>query len=223
MRRYLTRISPNHAEGNGTTAGTGLRNWWVNVGRHLDERSSLVFWLSGLCKSKQYPLSGSATVASDTTNTLALAPYNGAFTFLEAPGTDFERDVMYEFNGAQLEIVSEGGARVAIYNQPNGKDTGDSAYRYRDHKSYGFNPDLTTELRVGAYHDGFDTSVTPNVPINFYNPDSFQIVAPGLDGASVAARITDFVDVTTNIQAVDEGQLDNITNFTQGRLDIEVE
>ena len=51
--RYLNRIAPTHAE-----RGAGLASWWNQVGCKLEGDSSLVFWLSGLCTSKQYPLSG---------------------------------------------------------------------------------------------------------------------------------------------------------------------
>ena len=49
---YLDQLAPSHSEGTAFDGG-GLEKWWANVGRHLDARSSLVFWLSGLCTSKQ--------------------------------------------------------------------------------------------------------------------------------------------------------------------------
>ena len=72
FRRYLNRIAPQHAEGTGTDGG-GLNQWWTNVGSNLDQRSGLVFWLSGLCTSKQYPLSGKATLVGTP-----LAPYSAS-------------------------------------------------------------------------------------------------------------------------------------------------
>ena len=227
MRRYLNRIAPNNAEGNGSP-GTRLGRWWENVGRHLDEKSSLVFWLSGLCKSKQYPLSGSAAIANGTAGG-TLVPYN-ADRFIGDPadqGLGIERDVQFEFSAARLVDLQGRPTGVKGYAQPSGKDTGEDGlvYRYLDNKSYQSRG--ATPVPV-AYYDGIDTAATPSVP-NFYNPDTFQIVASGLDGliwqpvnsaTGVARAPTEF---TTNIQAVDEGQLDNITNFTRGRLDIEAD
>ena len=34
--------------------------WWNKVGRHLDQTSSMMFWLTGLTKSQQFPLTGGA-------------------------------------------------------------------------------------------------------------------------------------------------------------------
>ena len=59
FRRYLNRVAPNNDE----SGSGGLDKWWDQVGCKLDAESSLVFWLSGLCTSKQYPLSGNATIA----------------------------------------------------------------------------------------------------------------------------------------------------------------
>lgn len=217
MRRFLNRISPNHAEGSGSAGigpGNGLGNWWLNVGRHLDEKSSLVFWLSGLCKSKQYPLSGSAVIAGDPT--LTLAPYGLAQTFSGVETTAaaaVQRESRFEFQATQMSFptspisnASGSNTIVANYNQPAGKDNGDSAYRYLDSKSYGF----------GAYFNGLNSSGTPN----FLNAGTFQIIAPGLDGNIVDPNV---VTPSSNIQTVDAGQLDNITNFTEGRLEKIVE
>lgn len=193
MRRYLNRIAPNNSEGNGSAASL-LGIWYDNVGVNLDSRSSLVFWLSGLCKNKQYPLTGGT---------------GGALPAYDNKSVD--RDILFEFSDSQLEVSGV----VAIYNQAAGKDEGDSAYRYRDSKSY--TATVSGTVVALAYHDGFDAAAPPN-PINFQNPDSFQIVAPGLDGEATTSATPTF-----NIEAVDAGQLDNITNFTGGRLDKIVE
>ncbi len=51
FKAYLRKIAPDHAETN-TTIG----NWWNEVGKTLDNDSILVFWLSGVNQSAQYPL-----------------------------------------------------------------------------------------------------------------------------------------------------------------------
>ena len=73
FRRYLNRIAPNHAEG-GPESGGGLDNWWDQVGANLNAESSLVFWLSGLCTSKQYPLSGNAMIVRNGSCLLYTSP-----------------------------------------------------------------------------------------------------------------------------------------------------
>ena len=215
MRRYLIRIAPGNAEGNGSDGG-GLQNWWENIGCKLEQDSSLVFWLSGLCTSKQYPLSGSALFT-----TTPLAPYNANKSFMDADLVDgsgmpisIDRNVFFEFKSDQLvNATSSAGAALPLgikaYNQPSGK--GDSlAYQYRDFKSYGGGTSI-------AYHL-VDNSSGSTV-INYFNPTSFQIVGPGMDG-----KITDVMPPTapntdlTDETAVDPGQDDNITNFSGGRL-----
>lgn len=202
MRRYLNRIAPNHSEGNGIDGG-GLNRWWVAVGQNMDARSSLVFWLSGLCKNKQFPLSGGVATA--------LAPYDANVLIDGTPvGVPIERDVRFDFRQERLAAIAA-IAEVKGYNQAAGRDNGDSFYRYRDNKSYA-RPDGSGGVVAQAYHSGFNGMV----PINFQNANTFQIIAPGMDGDfSIAPGVTQ----TFNIQAVDSGQLDNLTNFTDGPLE----
>jgi len=110
---YLDQIAPNHAEGTGVDGG-GLEKWWTNVGSHLNARSSLVFWLSGLCTSKQFPLSGKATLR------VPLAPYNTDKFFNDSEFTDdtgtpinlvVDRDVFFEFRQDLLTSCPNGGLR----------------------------------------------------------------------------------------------------------------
>ena len=217
FRRYLNRIAPNHAEG-GPGSGGGLDNWWREVGAKLDAESSLVFWLSGLCTSKQYPLSGNAMIVR---NGPVLAPYNANKDVNDAdlPFT-IDRDVFFEFTSGQIVIndPTAGVNGIKSYHQPEGK--GDSlAYRYRDSKSY--TPSDPTVAAL-AYH-----VEEPGGTIVFFNPGTFQIICPGMDGK--VTRQTDTAVVVTNTFAlaspsteadVDPEQDDNITNFANGRLDL---
>lgn len=60
MLPYLNKLSPNHRENTnfpGTTTNR-LQTWWNAIGQHLDNRSSLVFWLTGLSPNKQFPITG---------------------------------------------------------------------------------------------------------------------------------------------------------------------
>ena len=57
---FLNKISPNHRESQAGFLGTRSRLgvWWNGIGRHLDDRGSLIFWLNGLSTNKQFPITG---------------------------------------------------------------------------------------------------------------------------------------------------------------------
>ena len=198
MRRYLNRISPNHNEGDGSAASR-LGIWWTNVGQYLDERSSLVFWLSGLAKNKQYPLSG---YAANTAS--ALKPYkiDELFDGTALPVT-VERDEFFEFDPGRLQELS--GTSAAGYQQPAGAQDGDLFYRYRDSKSYG------VASAEQAYFTGYDAGGNPN----FVNPESFQIASPGMDG--LPGGPLDLTDETPTAALPQRD--DNIANFADGRIE----
>ena len=213
FRRYLNRIAPNHAEGVGIS-NDGLQLWWNEVGSKLDAESSLVFWLSGLCTSKQYPLSGSATIRAMQQNdpTLTLAPYNANKDAADndlPSGVNIDRNVFFDFDIGR--IVPNGSASTAgikSYIQPHGKEIEGSllAYQYRDFRSYG---------ATNAYHiDDPDSTATPPEAI-FFNADSFQIICPGMDGVVAIGNVRNVTSETN----VNSSQDDNITNFSDGRLE----
>ncbi|MEL7497572.1 MAG: type II secretion system protein [Planctomycetota bacterium] len=197
MLRFLNRLSRNHAEGNGA-AGTRLAIWWAEVGSNLDERSSLVFWLSGVFKNKQFPLTGAS--ANDTAAEMP-APYNvnqfiGGGDF--PTGLDLERDEYYGFK-IQQRFPTSSTLNIAGYNQAYGpSDSGDLSYRYLDHRSY----------PVGAYAA---TATT------YINPKSFQLVSPGMDGQIVGTG--DPTPLVFSNPAIGFQHDDNIVNFAQGRFD----
>ncbi len=76
---YINRIAPNHNETaiNSVTGNTFIFDWWDNVGRQIDYSTGqdLVFWLAGLSKNKQRPLT-----------------------------SDSEKDVFYDFKNGQLYL-----------------------------------------------------------------------------------------------------------------------
>ncbi len=198
MRRYLNRVSPNHSEGNGT-AGTRLYIWWDEVGQYLDDRSSLVFWLSGLAKNKQFPLSGFSTNPG-----MALKPYNvGKYANNTDLPVEVERDEFFEFEIGRVQEETIGGAlRLAGYVQPAGDSDGDLYYRYRDSKSY---EDEMSGAPL-AYFLGAN---------GFLNPESFQIACPGMDG--LPGGPLDLTDQTPT-PALPQRD-DNIANFADGRIE----
>ena len=206
--RYLNRIAPTHAE-----RGAGLASWWNQVGCKLEGDSSLVFWLSGLCTSKQYPLSGNAAIANSST---PLAPYNANNDFMDNPlNVTIDRDVFFEFTSGRLVDSPAGIAGIKSYHQPEGK--GDSlAYRYRDSKSY--TPSDPTVAALAYHVEEADGTIV------FFNPGTFQIICPGMDGqitrqTDQSMVVTDTVALSMPSANADPEQDDNITNFANGRLD----
>ena len=164
-----------------------------------------MFWLSGLCTSKQYPLSGNA---SNENSDVVLAPYNVNKNAADndlASGVNIDRNVFFDFDLGRL--VSNGSvAGIKSYNQPQGKDDA-LAYQYLDRRSYSSSSGAPI-----AYHIAEGASD----PV-FFNPESFQIIGPGMDGVISSEDMpeTNLIDET----GVDSAQDDNITNFSNGRLE----
>ena len=144
--------------------------------------------------------------------TFTLAPYNvnhDAVNDAELRDDNgdritIDRNVFFDFDLGRL--VSNGSvAGIKSYNQPQGKDDA-LAYQYLDSRSYSSSP--------GAYHIAEGSSE----PV-FFNPESFQIICPGMDGVISSEdeemRETNLIDET----GVDSAQDDNITNFSDGRLE----
>jgi prepilin-type N-terminal cleavage/methylation domain-containing protein len=198
LMRYVNRMSPNHAEGSTHpvhTTETRLEHWWEEIGQYLDKESSLVFWLSGVCTNRQYPITGGSNDAG---------PPLAAHAF----GTlGIERDVLFDFKIAQLygddadEILQDKTSTdlpaavrpfVYAYQMAHGVTSGDKTYKYADANSY---------AAVGAYEDASG---------NYLNPNTFQIVTFGLDGRS---------GTTGNVFNAGVEADDNLVNFADGRLD----
>jgi len=128
MAKYLNRISPNHQE---STAR--LNAWWSEVGSQIksNDGADLVFWLSGLCANKQFPLTNSSSAAIPNA--------------YKDNNTAIQRIEFYEFKGPQLDVKS----RVALYFQTAGPKV---HFLYRDAASY---------TNANAYKDNATTFVNP--------------------------------------------------------------
>ena len=193
---YLNRIAPNHNEGNGGP-GTNLEMWWNTVGVNIDptKGEDLVFWLTGIAKNKQYPLTGNVPAAD-------WLAYNG----VSVNGITVERDSFIDMKTDRLAIDAD--ARTAGYYQARGPKI---PYQYIDAPNY---MDTTASPAVPRAY-GRPDPVNPS-QFNFENPDSFQLVAWGLDGLPGNPG---------NIATVGTGGLDNIVNFIgdgSGRLESKV-
>ncbi|MGB1928907.1 MAG: type II secretion system protein [Mariniblastus sp.] len=104
LLKYINRVAPNNREGE-VVSGSNRRIdlWWQNVGQNIDHATGqdLVFWLSGMLKNKQYPV------------TNGVAPGSYPTTYDDAT---LERDVFYEFKGEQLV---ENGLVASYMQQAN--------------------------------------------------------------------------------------------------------
>ncbi len=191
---YLNRIAPNHSEAqrlfpNGGNQTRRIDRWWNRVGVKIKANSGadLVFWLSGIAKNKQYPLT-----AGSGGQTQALYAYDNA------ANDGVERNVYFDFSADRLGFVGNLNGQVAQYAQAKGKI---SPYQYIDAASYGYNPKynplgyalndprlnpLNPDNKLPDFH-GYhvmvdDASYDDGHRRDFLNPNSFQIVANGMDG-----------------------------------------
>lgn len=206
---FLNRFAPNHSEGAlaGAPHGTLRRYevWWNQVGSHLGAESALTFWLSGLAKNQQFPL----TYTSTSGRVHALPPYNVA-----VEGQQIERIDLFDFDDAALIPVNQplaggvatppwmadGSARNTCgYSQLSDGEVDPiiyfelASYRYNilDPAAQSTPPiDLLypyRNLQVGGSLGvvvpyGYVRRNSANVAeYYYYNKDSFQILTPGLD------------------------------------------
>ena len=216
---YLNRIAPNHQElagvGGGANPPSRLVTWYVEVGQHIgyDHGDDLVFWLSGICKNKQFPLTDGADGTSIATfqNTCP-----SAFDREGGP----EREVFYDFKSGQLVVEPAGMVtQVAHYTQPRGKE---AEFLYIDANSYGYGPSLPTPI---AY-DGYHVLEVAGPPVRYYeNPERFQLVTFGMDGLPGNSpsgnpsqwAVRDSSSGTPQLSdPIDREAEDNLANFLDG-------
>ena len=159
LLRYINRIAPNNREGAGAIGSRPVDAWWMAVGMNISAArgEDLVFWLSGLSKNLQFPL----------TNTGSIVPAQMPDAYPSSnqdARNDFERQTLYDFNGAQLIL----NGTVAGYDQAAGSE---SPWLYVDSANYRPN---------GAYHILDMRSGTPGTP-RYENPNTFQLFCGGID------------------------------------------
>ncbi|MEM9411331.1 MAG: type II secretion system protein [Planctomycetota bacterium] len=221
---YINRIAPSNAESqllpaetiviNGVQIDrpeeTRLQRWWDIVGVNLalaanrdpqtepDTRpgSDLVFWLNGLSKNRQFPLTHP--------DGRILAAHNYA-----VGGDGVERQVYFEFAMERVKFepafemianyIQAGGAELpylyrdaASYHPtaPQMDGSGDGAYvfagvtkqqvidaAYHTNNSLSASSDVTSAPNPDAASIAIFNTIYPN-------PDSFQLISFGLDGMS---------------------------------------
>ena len=244
---FLNKISANHGE-LGAMPGSNpsvsrLTFWWNHIGKHLDSRSSLVFWLSSLSANKQFPLTGGLPL-NGAGNPQLPSAYGGGQVLAVAggtsgtsirtagavspgvesdPGIDVPRDSYYTFRNEQL------ASRALDTNTINTASFTQAAFINAN--SFNLSPGIRVyntpygdeaDNRGNAYF--YRDSGTYNTAGGSYlavingvnvpvNPNTFQIFTYGNDGMAA--------DATLDQTALARGLLneDNITNFANGRLD----
>ena len=223
---YLNRISPNHRE----VSSGRLAVWYQAIGQHLDDRSSLVFWLSGLSSNKQFPFTGGL---SDVGGNLQLpVAFGGSDVILvdnsgsvqtnsedefefravnaDGVGIDISRDSLFDFKGERLSdrVLSFATGMevpvmpgVRVYVTLYGEESENRGNEYSYRNSEFYSA-------PGSYHADNDGD------IRFVNPDTFQLFTFGLDGRA------DNIALDDTSRPLDSAlNADNITNFADGRLE----
>jgi prepilin-type N-terminal cleavage/methylation domain-containing protein len=204
---FLNRLAPNHNERApaGAPHGGLLRYqvWWNQVGQHLGAESALTFWLSGLAANEQYPL----TFTTSAGQVHALPPYK-----VQVDGQEIVRREYHNFDEASLipatqpVVVGVPPPWLAVASNTCGfsqlNDGSQEPIAYFELAGYRYRPadpasasspplDIYPHrnLQVGANVGvvvpyGYVQRNAANVAEFFYyNKDSFQIIAPGIDGS----------------------------------------
>ena len=184
---FLNSVAPNNAES--TTDANGQRRidvWWIQVGSELADASNnpgadLVFWLSGLAKNKQFPLTQPAFDGDG--NAVPLAAHSA-----NPLDNGIERQVFFEFVPQRLLV--NGG--VAGYSHEENKST---PFLYLDAQNYlptiaGGNPQANGAYCLPGFTDDdynliLDGTLQFGSPLfkqMYPNADSYQLISYGLDG-----------------------------------------
>lgn len=236
LLRFLNKIAPNHRENVSSpnfSGETPLRAWWVNIGRHLDDRSSIVFWLSGLTSNKQFPLTGGLPAVGGS-GQLPVAFGLPQSIILTGNGTrnsdpdlardangnviDIQRDNFFDFRGGQLATASldilTGGVSADNRTSPNtapGVRVYNTPYgdaRPNRGNAYFYRDSLSYSDNGGGF---FARNGSQN---RFVNPNTFQIFTYGQDGLAVNQPLNETDGPLGMLNR------DNITNFADGRLEV---
>jgi prepilin-type N-terminal cleavage/methylation domain-containing protein len=181
MLVYLNRIAPNHVEGAGPVGMRPIDLWWSQVGQFIVQNpgADLVFWLSGLARDKQRPLTH-----FDANGGNPILHANAAHNYSSDPDEPPKR-VFFEFKVSRLNIdpaVADG--RVAEYSQT---DRSVIPYLYLDARNY--LPSISNPMDGAYVRPGVTGTDLVDVIENgadprplYFNPDSFQLLSYGLDG-----------------------------------------
>lgn len=223
MRRFLNRISPNHQESNDR-----IQAWFLARGNDMNPNlgHDIVFWLSGLFKNKQFPLTG-GVVINNATHTANVLP---AYSTEAASGDN--RELYFSFAANRLNPGSTNPG-IAGYSQMDDKF---SPLVYIDSASYSIEvtgspawnqlnwPDGSRRRNIGYFRrltgNLLDTSPVTYAEVTssavaFENPTTYQLFFSGIDTQCGDNSCVSGFNVR-NLPMVDS---DNIANFANGRMD----
>ncbi len=222
---FLNRIAPNHAETeqwpNGSVGWRRIDEWWNTVGKYINWASGedIVFWLSGVNKNKQYPLTGGVLTST-------FVAFNGQNT----DGTIIEREVFFDFKPKQLQFNPISG-RSASYVQATGSPAevtnidgsttilSASPFLYLDSNNYLPIPFDDSMAANGAYvrpgttlQNIIDAASNSSIFQQIYeNPKTYQLVTFGLDGLPKTDTVLD--PNPNDWSKVGPAGVDNVINF----------
>jgi len=197
---------PNHMETELAPSDTRerLEVWWDEIGKYLAQsahETGLWYWLSQTFNDAQYPLTGRDA------NSIRKVFF------------EFDNERLHDFSTVDVAANPVPAGRLWHYEQDGYEET---PYIYFHSSSYGFewsSPEVAGET-VAVYltpssadfvGDPIDPAVDPP-----YNQNSFQIIASGSDssyGTKYSASPTAYKDPR------DPADADNITNFSEGRIE----
>ena len=222
FKRYVDRMAPNNRE----SLDGRLMPWWTSIGMFIDQESSLVFWLSGTFENQQYPITGRWDGTLPATGIIAAHSFGGNdalgarkayfdFDTGQLFGDQTDESVEYTPGGTPTEIpaalraTATGPGIILEYMQGHGRSMdmrpsmgSDLLFKYRDAESY---------AAAGAYYDSSGA---------FINPNTFQLITFGLDGAPGAIDNDGTAPDGVNAIASDlssDGE-DNLCHFANGRI-----
>ena len=221
LMTYINRIAPNNLEGAGVFPNRPVDIWWSQVGSQRRDMnpadsvdtngSELVFWLSGLARDKQRPLTrmvGNQIVPNSA--------HGFAIDEVSVPRQNF-----FDFNQNQVKPIPAANNTPMFpwvqYLQPAGKDV---QYLYLDATNYlPTNPSSSDPNDSAATDGGYcNAGVTiemlmmaQNDPIVFRqiypNPESFQLITYGLDG------LPGGIQIPNDFSRAGPAGADNMVNF----------
>lgn len=198
FKPILNQLAPEQKE----VSSGGLEVWWNSVGCHLGPKTALTFWLSSLSDDPNYPL----TYFDPDSGTRKALPI-GAFPVLGESGSEIDvtRILFFDFphaclkpsDGGVFGIRQDGGENEVLYLS--------SPYRLETKDLVG-----TSCLPFYFYDEGKRV---------FFNPDSYQIYAPGNDEKYVDSSSGNDADPYDLSEGLNGATRDNFFNFSNGLME----
>jgi hypothetical protein len=178
------------------SAFIGRRQGVAEPPKDLDPARSLVFWLSGIC--------------TDPTDPFKPPKDEGKKAIGDTRRRVSDRYVFFEFNGQRL-------SKNGLYYPPDSKVGEDPPYVYFHHATY----DKASYRHKHGLLKPYEYPPTKDQHVvgerEYCNPDSFQIISPGLDHKLGTGGVlsVEAVGARRSISVDDE---DNIVNFDNRKV-----